>query len=285
MNLENNNNWTLVIRPQSNFWNLRLSELWKYLYLIKLFVRRDFVSTYKQTILGPLWFFIQPVLSSITFSFIFGNIAGLSTDGLPMMVFYMSGLICWSYFSDCLSRTSSTFTSNSAIFGKVYFPRLVVPISNVISNFIRFSIQFLLLISFIIFYNLTGSEVRPNAYVFMTPVLILLMAALGLGLGIIISSLTTKYRDFSFLVGFGIQLLMYASPVIFPLSQIQNANYLLLLKLNPMTPIIEGFRYAFLGSGYISAGLLIYSAAFTLIILFIGLIIFNKVERSFMDTV
>jgi lipopolysaccharide transport system permease protein len=277
--------WTFIIKPQNQFWDLRFNELWAYRYLVRLFVRRDFVSTYKQTILGPLWFFIQPILSSVTFTFIFGNIAGLSTDGLPMMIFYMSGIICWSYFSDCLNRTSSTFTSNAGIFGKVYFPRMIVPISGVISNLIRFGIQFILLIAFLIYYLITGANVSPNWSILLTPLFILIMAGQGLGLGIIISSFTTKYRDFTFLIGFGVQLLMYASPVIFPLSEIKNPLYRNILELNPMTPIIEGFRYAYLGAGSLSPGLLLYSSLFTLVVLVLGTVIFHRVEKTFMDTV
>lgn len=285
MNTEPRQEWNLIIRPQDQVWDLRLKELWEYRYLIRLFVRRDFVSTYKQTILGPLWFFVQPVLSSLTFTFIFGNIAGLSTDGLPMMVFYMSGLICWTYFSECLNRTSGTFTSNAGIFGKVYFPRMIAPISGVISNLIRFGIQFLLMLIFMLYYWFTGAAIQPNWAILLTPVFILIMAGLGLGLGIIISSFTTKYRDFTFLLGFAVQLLMYASPVIFPLSEVENPLYRTILELNPMTPVIEGFRYAYLGAGTLDPLLLLYSAGFTLVSLFIGTVIFHQVEKTFMDTV
>lgn len=285
MSKNNTSEWNLIIRPQNKFWDFRLDELWSYRYLVRLFVRRDFVSTYKQTILGPLWFFIQPILSSITFTFIFGNIAGLSTDGLPMMVFYMSGIICWSYFSECLNRTSSTFTSNAGIFGKVYFPRMIVPISGVISNLVRFGIQFLLLIMFMIYYILTGASVHPNWAILLTPLFLLIMGGLGLGLGVIISSFTTKYRDFTFLIGFAVQLLMYASPVIFPLSEIKNPLYRTILEFNPMTPVIEGFRYAYLGSGTLDPGLLVYSSVFTIVVMVLGTVIFHQVEKSFMDTV
>lgn len=285
MSKDNSSEWDLIIKPQNKLWDFRINELWSYRYLVRLFVRRDFVSTYKQTILGPLWFFVQPILSSITFTFIFGNIAGLSTDGLPMMIFYMSGIICWSYFSECLNRTSSTFTSNAGIFGKVYFPRMIVPVSGVISNLIRFGIQFLLLIMFMVYYMATGNSVHPNWAVLLTPVFILIMAGLGLGLGVIISSFTTKYRDFTFLIGFAVQLLMYASPVIFPLSEIKNPLYRTILEFNPMTPVIEGFRYAYLGSGTLSPGLLVYSSGFTLVVLVLGTVIFHQVEKTFMDTV
>lgn len=285
MSKNNTSEWNLIIKPQNKFWDFRFDELWSYRYLVRLFVRRDFVSTYKQTILGPLWFFIQPIVSSITFTFIFGNIAGLSTDGLPMMVFYMSGIICWSYFSECLNRTSSTFISNAGIFGKVYFPRMIVPISGVISNLVRFGIQFLLLIMFMMYYFVTGASVHPNWAILLTPLFLLIMGGLGLGLGVIISSFTTKYRDFTFLIGFAVQLLMYASPVIFPLSEIKNPLYRTILEFNPMTPVIEGFRYAYLGSGTLDPGLLVYSSAFTIVVMVLGTVIFHQVEKSFMDTV
>lgn len=285
MRKKDTNEWSLILRPQSSFWDLKLDELWAYRDLVRLFIRRDFVSTYKQTVLGPLWFFVQPILSSITFTFIFGSIAQLSTDGLPMMLFYMSGIICWSYFSECLNRSSSTFTSNAGMFGKVYFPRMIVPLSGVLSNLMRFLIQFILMIAFLVYYMITGADVHPNWTILLTPIYLLIMAGMGLGLGIIISSFTTKYRDFTFLISFGVQLLMYASPVIFPLSDIRDERYRLILELNPMTPIIEGFRYAYLGAGSLSYGLLAYSAVFTVFVLVIGTVIFHRVERTFMDTV
>lgn len=277
--------WSLVIKPRGKWLSINVLELWSYRDLIRLFVRRDFVSTYKQTVLGPLWFFIQPVISSLTFTVIFGGIAQLPTDGLPSMLFYMSGLISWNYFSECLSRSSGTFTANAGIFGKVYFPRLTVPISGVISIMLKFLIQFVLFLIFLGYYLIQGANVNPNWSVLLTPVFLILMAGLGLGSGIIISAFTTKYRDFSFLIGFGVQLLMYASSVIYPLSEVTNEKYRLVMMLNPMTPIIEGFRYAYLGEGILSLPLLLYSAGFTLVTLIAGSLIFTRVERTFMDTV
>jgi lipopolysaccharide transport system permease protein len=249
-----------------------------------LFVRRDFVSVYKQTILGPLWYIIQPLLTTITFTVIFGNIAGLPTDGLPQFLFYMSGTVIWTYFADCLNKTSNTFVSNAHLFGKVYFPRLAVPVSILISNMITFAIQFGFFLLFMGFFALAGSAIRPNLYILLTPVLLFIMAGLGLGFGIIISSLTTKYRDLRFLVQFGVQLLMYATPVIYPVSSIP-AQFQPLIQANPMTPVVETFRYAFLGAGTVNALNLFYSLGVMLVVLVIGLLIFNHVESTFMDTV
>ncbi len=276
--------WDLIIRPKSGRFDLRLGDLWRYRDLTMLFVRRDFVSQYKQTILGPLWYLIQPLLSTIMFTIIFGKIAGLSTDGLPQFLFYMAGVTCWNYFAECLNRTSGTFIANAGIFGKVYFPRLTVPVSVVISNLLKFAIQFTFFAAFLLFYMIKGFSIHPSMWMFLTPYLLILMAGLGLGTGIIISSLTTKYRDLQILVVFGVQLLMYATPVIYPLSAIPG-KYLWLILLNPMTPIIEAFRFMFLGAGAFSPVSLAYSTFATLVILLIGVLIFNKVEKSFMDTV
>ena len=276
--------WTLIIRPQRRWLDLRLDELWQYRDLTMLFVWRDFVSTYKQTILGPLWYLIQPLLTSITFTVIFGNLARLPTDGLPQFLFYMSGTVIWSYFANCLTNTSNTFTANAGLFGKVYFPRLAVPISILISNLVRFAIQFLQILAFMGYFWLAGAAIHPNAWVLLTPVLLLMMAGLGLGFGIIISSLTTRYRDLQYLVTFGVQLLMYAAPVIYPLSAVPD-QFRWLIMANPMTPIIESFRYAFLGAGTVDLQQLAYAFGFMVVILVIGLLIFNQVERTFMDTV
>ena len=276
--------WTLEIKPVSGWFNLHLKDIWRYRDLLFMFVRRDFVAVYKQTILGPFWFFIQPILTTITFTIVFGNIAKIPTEGIPPVLFYMSGIVCWGYFSDCLTRTSSTFIANASIFGKVYFPRLVTPLSSVISLLLKFGIQMLLLIGFVIYFKASGSDINPNIYILLTPYLILLMAGLGLGFGILVSSLTTKYRDFAFLVGFGVQLLMYATPVIYPLSQAPE-KYRWIIQANPMTAIIETFRFAFLGAGTFGFGNLIYTTIFTIVILGIGIIIFNRVEKTFMDTV
>ena len=276
--------WTLVLRPKTRWFDLHLADLWRYRDLVMVFVRRDFVSLYKQTILGPLWFIIQPLLTTLTFTFIFGNIAQLSTDGLPKILFYMSGVTAWNYFADCLMKTSETFNANSSLFGKVYFPRLAVPVSIVISNLIKFGIQLGLFLSFYFYFLAKGASIRPTRALLLLPVLVLLMAALGLGSGILVSSLTTRYRDLRFLVQFGTQLLMYGTPVIFPLSKLP-AQYRWIMLANPMTSIIETFRYAFLGAGTFSWRLLGISAGATSLILAVGVLLFNRVEKTFMDTV
>jgi len=278
-------NWSLVIEPQRGLLDLRLGELWRYKDLVMLFVRRDFVSVYKQTILGPLWYLIQPLLTTITFTVIFGAIASLPTDGLPQFLFYMSGTVVWSYFAACLTKTSETFVQNANLFGKVYFPRLAVPVSILISNLITFLIQFAMFVLFALYFVLRGTSIHPNwLWVALSPILIIMMAGLGLGFGIIISSLTTKYRDLRFLVQFGVQLLMYATPVIYPVSSIPEGFQWVILA-NPMTPIIEGFRYAFLGAGVTNLNYLLYSFGFMVVVVIIGSVIFNRVEQTFMDTV
>ncbi|MBW3127600.1 ABC transporter permease [Hymenobacter profundi] len=250
-----------------------------------LFVRRDFVSTYKQTVLGPIWFFIQPLLTTITYVVIFGNVAQLSTDGLPMMVFYLSGITIWNYFAQTLTNTSTVFRDNAGMFGKVYFPRLTMPLSIVLSNLVRFAIQFGLFIVVWLYYLLKGdSGIHPNWLVLLTPLLVVVMGLMSLGLGMIFSAMTTKYRDLAMLLAFGVQLLMYATPVIYPLSSI-TGKYRYLILANPMTSIVETFRYAFLGSGTFDWAYLAYSVAFTLVILLLGTIIFNRVQKSFTDTV
>jgi len=287
MSLDNTtqqNEWDLVIRPQRAWWDLRLGELWRYRDLIWLFVWRDFVAYYKQTILGPLWYLIQPILTTVVFTIIFGNIAKLPTDGLPPFLFYLAGNTVWSYFSACLTSTSNTFTSNAAIFGKVYFPRLSVPISVILSNIISFGIRFGVFLAFLLYFILTGTAIHLNLWALLLPVLLLIMAGQGLGLGIIISSLTTKYRDLQQLVSFGVQLLMYASPVIYPLSSVQGVWRWLIL-LNPMTPVIETFRLAFLGTSSLEPVYLLYSAAFMIVIFVVGVLVFHHVEGTFMDTV
>jgi lipopolysaccharide transport system permease protein len=276
--------WALVIRPQRSWFDLRLAELWRYRDLIALFVRRDFVSVYKQTILGPLWYIIQPILTTVIFTVIFGRIARLSTDGLPQFLFYMSGTVVWSYFAESLTKTSNTFITNAQLFGKVYFPRLAVPISILISNLIAFSIQFLLFLGFVAYYWLNGANIQPNLWVLFTPVLLIMMAGLGLGFGIIVSSLTTRYRDLRFLVTFGVQLWMYVTPVIYPVSAIPD-RFRPLIQANPLTPIVETFRYAYLGGGTLNPANLMYSAAFMLVVLILGVLLFNRIEATFMDTV
>jgi len=280
-------NWDLEITPANNLLDIKLKDLWHYRDLLVLLVKRDFISFYKQTILGPLWFFIQPVFTTIIFTFVFGNLAGISTDGLPRPLFYMAGITAWNYFADCLNKTSTVFKDNASLFGKVYFPRLIMPFSIVASNLVRFGVQMLLFILIIVYYLATDVNFSPNWYILLFPFLIILMASLGLGLGMIISAMTTKYRDLAFLVTFGVQLLMYATTVIYPLSTAieKYPKYAWIIKYNPMTPILETFRYGFLGNGSFSWVSLGYCTAITFIITVIGIIIFNKVERTFVDTV
>lgn len=276
--------WDLIIRPQRAWWDLRLGDLWRYRDLIRLMVWRDFVAVYKQTILGPIWYFIQPIFTSGVFTVIFGGIAKLPTDGVPPFLFYMAGNTLWGYFSSCMLNTSNTFTANAGIFGKVYFPRLSVPISIVISNLISFGLRFAMFLVSLFCFMLAGATVHLTVWALLLPVLILLMAGLGLGIGIIVSSLTTKYRDFQHLLGVGVQLFMYASPVIYPLSTVPG-NLKWLVLANPLTPIIEIFRLGFLGASVVEPLTLLYSCAFTIVILVVGILIFNRVENTFMDTV
>jgi len=276
--------WDLVVKPLNKWYDLRLKEILRYKDLLLLFVRRDFVSVYKQTILGPIWFFIQPIITSITFTVIFGNLARISTDGIPPILFYISGITLWNYFSDTLTKTSDTFTANANIFGKVYFPRMIVPLSVVLSNLIKFSVQLLLFLSVWVYFLITKDDIHPNIYLLLVPFLILLMGFLGLAFGIIISSMTTKYRDLKFLVGFGVQLLMYATPIVYPLSIVPE-KYKWIILANPVTSIVETFKFAFLGIGDFNIWHLGYSLMFTIILFFIGLVVFHKVEKSFTDTV
>lgn len=285
MNINNEDKWT--IEAKSSLFDLKLNEVWAYRDLLGLLVRRDFVSFYKQTILGPLWFFIQPLFTTIIFTFIFGNLAGISTDGLPKSLFYMSGITAWNYFADCLNKTSSVFKDNAGIFGKVYFPRLIMPLSIVVSNLVRFGIQMILFLLFMAYYYLSGVHFQVTWAILLFPVLIVLMALLGLGAGMIISAMTTKYRDLAFLTGFGVQLLMYATTVIYPLSTAltKYPKYAWIIEFNPMTPIIETFRYGFLGEGSFSWASLGYAAGLTVFLLLFGIAVFNKVEQNFVDTV
>lgn len=279
--------WDLEIKPNNSLFQLHLKDVWAYRDLLLLLVRRDFVSFYKQTILGPLWFFIQPIFTTIIFIFVFGNLAGISTDGLPQPLFYIAGITAWNYFADCLNKTSTVFKDNANIFGKVYFPRLIMPLSIVASNLIRFGVQMLLFLAMIVYYWASGRYFGINWYILLFPVIVLLMGCLGLGFGMIISAMTTKYRDLAFLVTFGVQLLMYATTVIYPLSTAitKYPKYAWIIKYNPMTPIIETFRYGFLGKGSFSWGSLGYCAGVTLFVTLLGIIIFNKVEKKFVDTV
>ena len=279
-----NDEWDLIITPRKKWYDLQLRDVWRYRDLIMLFVRRDFVSRYKQTILGPLWLIIQPIFTSLIFTVVFGQIARLPTDGLPQILFYLSGTVLWHYFSNCLTGTSNTFVSNAGIFGKVYFPRLVTPISIVISNLITLSIQFSMFMGFFVYFYLRGSDIRITLWALAFPLLVLLMAGLGLGFGIIVSSLTTKYRDLTYLVGFGVSLWMYVTPIIYPVSSIPE-QFRWIADINPITPIVETFRAGFLGAGDASWMRLGYSAVFMLVVLFIGVVIFNRVEKTFIDTV
>jgi len=281
---EKDEQWDMIIEPYNNVLDLRLKDVWQYRDLLWLLVRRDFVSFYKQTILGPLWFFIQPLLTTLMFTFVFGRLAGISTDGLPPPLFYMAGITAWNYFADCLTKTSTVFKDNANIFGKVYFPRLIMPLSIVVSNLVRFGVQFLLFLVVIIYYAVKGTAFYPTWAIALFPLVVVLMAALGLGAGMIISAMTTKYRDLAFLITFGIQLLMYATTVIYPLSAAPH-QYRWLIELNPMTSLIETFRYGFLGKGSFSWFSLGYSALVTFGLMVAGIIIFNKVEKNFVDTV
>ena len=282
--IDQDNNWTMEIRSRTGWFDIDLSEVWRYRDLILLFVRRDFVSVYKQTILGPLWFLMAPLFSTVVFTIIFGNFARIPTDGLPPFLFYLSGLVTWSYFANCMTTTSNTFISNAGIFGKVYFPRLVVPISVVITNLLSFAIQFCLFLVFLTYFYLTGSPVHPTIWVLLLPLLLVQMAALGLGMGILISSMTTKYRDLVMALSFGVQLWMYATPIVYPLSQIP-VKWQWLFAFNPMTAIVETFRYIFLGSGGIHPWMLAVSVVMTVLILAAGIVLFNRIEKTFMDTV
>ena len=276
--------WTTIIKPKTGWFDINLKELFQYKDLITMFVKRDFKTLYKQTILGPLWIIINPLLTTVMYTIVFGNIANISTDGMPQIVFYMLGTTVWTYFSTSLTKTATTFTGNAAIFGKVYFPRLVTPIATVVSGVINFAVQFVMFLCFAIYYCIVGAPINPNIYILLTPLLLVELAALALGFGIIISSLTTKYRDLAVLVTFGVQLWMYATPVVYPASQL-GGKLKTLMMLNPVSPIVEAFRYAFLGSGEMPWTYLGISVVSTFIVMFIGVILFSRVEKTFMDTV
>jgi lipopolysaccharide transport system permease protein len=276
--------YTTVIKPKNRLFEVDFKEIWQYRDLFSMFVKRDIITQYKQTILGPAWYFIQPALTTIMYMVVFGGIAKISTDGLPQPLFYLAGIVCWQYFSDCLNKTASTFTTNQHIFGKVYFPRMIVPLSTVTSNLVRMGIQFLLFIAVYVYYLLSGVHVAPNAYILLLPLLVLMLAGLSLGFGVIISSLTTKYRDLTILFTFIVQLWMYATPVIYPLSTM-SPDKQWIMAINPVTSILETFKYGMMGVGTFSWGMLAYSFVFMLVLMGIGIIVFNKVQRSFMDTV
>lgn len=276
--------WDLEIKPHDNIFNLHLKDVWNYRDLLWLLVRRDFVSFYKQTIFGPLWFFIQPIFTTIIFTLIFSKLAGISTEGVPPALFYLTGTVAWNYFAECLTKTSTVFRDNANIFGKVYFPRLIMPLSIVLSNLVKFGVQFLLFAIMMVWYICKEEHVHPNIYALLFPVIIILMALLGLGMGLIITAMTTKYRDLAFLVTFGIQLAMYATPVIYPLSAAPQ-KYTSIIALNPLSGLIETFRYGFLGCGKFYGNYFLYSVVMTVVIFIIGLVVFNKVEKNFVDTV
>ena len=278
--------WDLEIKPKASFFDLNLKEVWRYRDLMMLFVRRDFVAQYKQTILGPLWHVIQPIFTTIMFLLVFHSIAGMKTDDIEPMLFYMSGITIWNYFATCLTATSNTFVANAHIFGKVYFPRLVLPLSVVLSNIVKLGIQFgILLVCMIWFAVFKQVPIQFGINWLLLPVLVIIMAGIGLGLGIVISSLTTKYRDFTVLIGFAVQLLMYATPVVYPLSYLKGQPFAAVIEWNPLSPIVEGFRFALFNTGSFSPMQLIYSIVFMLLVLVEGAVYFNRVERTFMDTV
>ena len=283
---EDSEKWDLVIGPKRGWFDLRLKDIWLYRDLVFHFVRRDFVAFYKQTILGPLWYIIQPLLTTLVFTVIFGKVARIPTDNIPPFIFYLSGTVAWGYFSNCLKETSDTFITNSKIFGKVYFPRLTVPLSVVIINMVKFGIQFLLFLGFLVYFIAGSAPVKPkpNLYILLLPVLLLQMAILSLGAGILISSMTTKYRDIKFLVGFGLQLWMYATPVVYPVSVVPE-RFRFFYMLNPIASIVETFRHAFLGTGMVNGVEILISWGVTMLLLFSGIILFNRVDKTFMDTV
>ncbi|WP_276133794.1 ABC transporter permease [Polluticoccus soli] len=276
--------WDQVISGSKPTFSINFAEIWRYRDLLVLFVRRDVVTVYKQTVLGPAWFFVQPVLTSLIFAFVFGNLAGISTGGVPQLLFYLCGITIWNFFSDTLNSTSRTFTDNAGIFGKVYFPRMILPLSKAISGFFKFLIQFAFFLVVWAYYVFVEKSVSPNSWMLIAPFLVVLMALIGLALGIIITSMTTKYRDLVFLVGFGVQLLMYASPVIYPVASLPE-KYQSLMWFNPLTSIFETFKYAFLGNGILSIQGLVYSTVCGIVLFVCGIFVFNKVEHTFVDTV
>jgi lipopolysaccharide transport system permease protein len=283
--VEKEENWSLVIKPQSKWWDLQLKEIWDYRDLILIFVRRDIVAIYKQTVLGPLWFFLAPIFTVIAYNFVFGTIADMKTDGVPKPLFYLSGTTLWGYFQTCFTATSNTFTSNANIFGKVYFPRMVAPISTILSSLLKFGVQMLMFFAFLGYYMFFDeNDVHITNWVWVFPLLVAMMGGLSLGLGIIISAMTTKYRDLKNFIGFGVTLLMYITPVIYPVSSVPE-SYSWFIKYNPITPIIEAFRLGFTGAGTVGWLDLVYSGGFIMIILLIGALMFHQVEKTFMDTV
>lgn len=279
--------WDIVIKPKSEKFSLNLDEVWKYRDLVVMYIRRDIVTMYKQTILGPLWYLIQPIFTTVMYMFVFGGIAGIPTDGIPQPVFYLSGIMLWNYFSECLGRSSSTFGGNAGVFSKVYFPRLVVPISGLISSLLKLGIQLLLFLSVYFYFYLKGSNLEPNLTLLFLPLLVVIVAIMAFGIGIIMSSMTTKYRDLGFFFGFLVSLSFYAIPVVYPLSEIPEkvGRFKWIVEYNPLTPIIEGIRYSFTGAGEFSYWGILYSLVVATVIALIGIVVFNKIERRFIDTV
>lgn len=282
--IETEQKWDLVIKPKSSLFDLHLADLWRYRDLIFLFVKRDLVVTYKQTILGPLWFIIQPLMTTLIFTVIFGKVAKIPTDGIPPFLFYMAGNVAWGYFATCVNETSNTFVKNAGIFGKVYFPRMTVPVSVVIGSVFKFLLQLTFFVGFYVYFYLNGSDLKITSAIFALPLVILQMGILGLGVGILVSSLVTKYRDLTLLMTFAVQLWMYATPIVYPLSQVPP-KYRDLYMLNPMASVVEWFKYSFFGVGSIELHYVATSWGITLLIFFIGLVLFNRIEKSFMDTV
>lgn len=284
--MDTSQQWTTVIKPKDKLLSVDFKEIWQYRDLMMLFVKRNIITQYKQTILGPLWYLIQPLMTTIMYMVVFGGIAKISTDGLPQPLFYLAGISFWQYFSDCLTKTSFTFVNNAGIFGKVYFPRLITPLSDVISNLVRFGIQFGLFLCVYAYYMIfTDAPIHTNWYALLIPILVMMLAGLSLGFGILFSSMTTKYRDLQLLLSFFVSLWMYATPVIYPLSTITNPKLLLVMQLNPLTGIVEFFKYGMLGVGCHEWWMLGYSFGFMVVLLITGVVVFNKVQRSFMDTV
>ena len=276
--------WDLHITSRKKILTLNLRELWNFKDLLLMFDKKDIITIYKQTILGPIWFFVQPIMTTLIFMFVFGNIANISTDGLPQSLFYLSGIVLWNYFSECFIQTSDTFLQNTEIFGKVYFPRIIIPVSKVFSGFIKFLIQFSLFLAMFFFHFISNDQISPNVNILLTPTIVLIIAGYGLGLGLIFSSLTSKYRDLKFLLQFGVQLLMFSTPIIYPLSTL-DGNALIFMKLNPLTHLFEAFKYSFLGNGILNYIGIIYSLSIMLIVLLIGTIFFNRTEKNFIDSI
>ncbi len=281
----NKESWDLVIASESKWWSIPFKEMWRYRDLLWILLKRDYKASFRQTILGPLWFFIQPIFTTLMYTVVFNRVAKLGTDGMPPILFYLSGVILWNYFSTSITSTSSAFISNASIFGKVYFPRLIIPVSIVLSNMMKLMVQFsFFLVVFFYYWQQSGSSIQPSWHILLFPLLFLLMGILGLAIGMLISTFTTKYRDFQYLITFGIQLLMYATPIVYPSSMVKGIWHDILV-LNPMTGIVEGFRYSFLGTGSFEWGMIGYSFVFSILLLAISVVLFNKVEKKFMDTV